>query len=164
MPWTILSTTTAWLKTHRHFWTECSIVHIEICRKPLLKADRIVRQRSRASATSAVTEWTIWRRARPSSRSSPSPTPSRTSRAPGPPGLPDRWPLWPPDTVLDLFVGSGTTILAAEKVGRRAFAMDIDPKYADVAVRRWQAVSGRDAVHEESGMTFDELRPRKKST
>ena len=63
----------------------------------------------------------------------------------------------PGDAVLDLFVGSGTTILAAEKVGRRALAMEIDPKYADVAVRRWQAVTGRDAVYEDSDMTFDEL-------
>lgn len=61
------------------------------------------------------------------------------------------------DYVLDTFVGSGTTILAAEKVGRRALAMEIDPKYADVAVRRWQKITGRDAVHVDTGKCFQEL-------
>ena len=61
------------------------------------------------------------------------------------------------DFVLDTFVGSGTTILAAEKVGRRALAMEIEPKYADIAVRRWQAFTGREAVHVETGLSFDEL-------
>ncbi len=61
------------------------------------------------------------------------------------------------EIVLDTFVGSGTTLLAAEKVGRRALAMEIEPKYADVTIRRWQAFTGRDAVHVETGLTFDEL-------
>lgn len=59
--------------------------------------------------------------------------------------------------VLDTFAGSGTTILAGEKVGRRVLAMEIEPKYADVAVRRWQAFTGRDAVHIETGFTFEAL-------
>ena len=63
----------------------------------------------------------------------------------------------PGDAVLDLFCGSGTTLLAAEKVGRHALVMEIDPKYADVAVRRWQAATGRDAVDAVTGVTFDEL-------
>ncbi len=48
--------------------------------------------------------------------------------------------------ILDAFAGSGTTIIAAEQVGRRAFCMEIDPRYADMIVRRWQAFTTRDAV------------------
>jgi DNA modification methylase len=59
--------------------------------------------------------------------------------------------------VLDAFAGSGTTIMAAEQLGRRAFCMEIDPRYADVAIRRWQAVTKRDAVLEATGQTFDQL-------
>ena len=60
-------------------------------------------------------------------------------------------------TVLDTFSGSGTTILAAERVGRRAFALELEPHFVDVALRRWQAVSGRDAIHIASGRSFDEI-------
>jgi DNA modification methylase len=60
------------------------------------------------------------------------------------------------DIVLDTFCGSGTTILAAERVGRRAYALEIEPRFVDVAVRRWQAFARRDAVHAETGLTFDE--------
>jgi hypothetical protein len=59
--------------------------------------------------------------------------------------------------VLDTFCGSGTTILAAERVGRRGYGLEIDPRYVDVAVRRWQAFSGRDALHVGSGLTFEEV-------
>lgn len=62
----------------------------------------------------------------------------------------------PRDIVLDTFCGSGTTILAAERVGRRAYAMEIEPTYVDVAIRRWQAITGKDAFHAETGLTFDE--------
>jgi DNA modification methylase len=61
------------------------------------------------------------------------------------------------DIVLDPFMGSGTTILAAEKVGRRAFGLELDPLYVDVAVRRWQAFTKRDAVLASTGQTFDEV-------
>lgn len=61
------------------------------------------------------------------------------------------------DIVLDAFAGSGTTILAAERLGRRAFCLELDPVYADVAIRRWQTYTGRDAVLEETGETFDDL-------
>lgn len=61
------------------------------------------------------------------------------------------------DIVLDVFAGSGTTILAAERVGRIAYAMDIDPLYVDVAVRRFQRLTGRSAVHADLQCTFDEL-------
>jgi DNA modification methylase len=58
--------------------------------------------------------------------------------------------------VLDTFCGSGTTILAAERVGRRGYRLEIHPRYVDVAVRRWQAFSGRDALND-SGLTFEEI-------
>jgi DNA modification methylase len=48
--------------------------------------------------------------------------------------------------VYDPFVGSGTTIVAAEREGRGCYALDIDPGYCDVSVRRWERVSGRQAV------------------
>jgi DNA modification methylase len=59
--------------------------------------------------------------------------------------------------VIDTFSGSGTTLLAAERVGRKARAMDLDPRYVDVAIRRWQAFTGRDAIHADSGLTFGEI-------
>jgi DNA modification methylase len=59
--------------------------------------------------------------------------------------------------VLDVFAGSGSTIMAAEQVSRRAFCMEIDPAYADVTIRRWQRVTGRDAILEKTGQTFEEL-------
>jgi DNA modification methylase len=61
------------------------------------------------------------------------------------------------NVVLDSFCGSGTTILAAERVGRRACGLEIEPRFVDLAVRRWQAFTRRDAIHDESGRTFDEL-------
>ena len=60
------------------------------------------------------------------------------------------------DIVLDTFSGAGTTILAAERVGRRAYSVELEPKYVDVAIRRWQAFTRRDAVHIETGQTFEE--------
>jgi DNA modification methylase len=61
------------------------------------------------------------------------------------------------DVVLDPFLGAGTTVLAADRVGRRAYGIEIDPLYVDVAVRRWQAATKADAVLEGSGKTFDEV-------
>jgi DNA modification methylase len=61
------------------------------------------------------------------------------------------------DVVLDTFSGSGTTILAAERVGRHARALEIEPRFVDVAIRRWQAFTRRDAHHAESGLSFDEI-------
>jgi DNA modification methylase len=68
------------------------------------------------------------------------------------------------DVVLDLFGGSGTTLVAAETAGRRARVMELDPKYADVIIRRWEAMSGKEATHEALGLTFRSLsfgRPEK---
>jgi len=61
------------------------------------------------------------------------------------------------DVVLDLFGGSGTTLIAAETTRRRARLTELDPRYADVIIRRWEAVSGRQAVHEGFGQTFQSL-------
>jgi DNA modification methylase len=61
------------------------------------------------------------------------------------------------DIVLDPFLGSGATLIAAEKVGRRCFGMELDPQYVDLAIRRWQAWTGADAIHEETGLTFNAL-------
>lgn len=61
------------------------------------------------------------------------------------------------EIVLDPFMGSGTTILAAERVGRRGYGLELDPRYVDAAIRRWQAYTRRDAVLNDSGETFDEV-------
>jgi DNA modification methylase len=53
------------------------------------------------------------------------------------------------DLVLDLFLGSGTTLLAAERTGRRFRGLDIDPVYADVAIDRWMAATGPEPHLEE---------------
>jgi DNA modification methylase len=61
------------------------------------------------------------------------------------------------DTILDTFAGSGTTLIAAEKTGRLARVIELDPRYCDVIVRRWQGWSGKQARHEESGRAFDDV-------
>lgn len=59
--------------------------------------------------------------------------------------------------VLDLFGGSGTTMIAAEKNGRVARLMELDPRYCDVIVKRWQEFTGQHATLEGDGRTFDEI-------
>jgi len=61
------------------------------------------------------------------------------------------------DVVLDTFSGSGTTVMAAERVGRHARALEIEPRFVDVAIRRWQAFTRRDAFHAESRLSFDKI-------
>jgi DNA modification methylase len=61
------------------------------------------------------------------------------------------------DVVLDPFMGVGSTILAAERVGRRAYGIEIDPLYVDAAIRRWQAATKADATLEGTDNTFDEV-------
>jgi len=61
------------------------------------------------------------------------------------------------DLVLDLFLGSGSTLIAAEKTGRRCYGTELDPKYVDVIIKRWQEYTGKQAIHVESGKTFNEL-------
>jgi DNA modification methylase len=62
----------------------------------------------------------------------------------------------PGEAVYDPFLGSGTTLIAAEMSGRVCYGLELDAAYVDVAVRRWQRFTGRDAVHEGSSQSFDE--------
>ena len=59
--------------------------------------------------------------------------------------------------ILDPFGGSGTTLMAAERTGRRSRLIELDPLYVDVAVRRWQSLTGDQAVHTGTGRTFAEI-------
>jgi DNA modification methylase len=65
--------------------------------------------------------------------------------------------------VLDPFAGSGTTVIAAEKTGRQARAIEIDPYYCDVAIRRWQAYTGKNAVHADTGQFFEDHEARNRA-
>jgi DNA modification methylase len=60
----------------------------------------------------------------------------------------------PGENVLDLFGGSGSTLVACEQTGRNGFAVEIDGPYADVIVKRWQRLTGKEAVLEETGQSF----------
>lgn len=59
--------------------------------------------------------------------------------------------------VYEPFGGSGSTLIACEKTGRTARLMELDPKYCDVIVRRWQDFTGQQATLEATGQTFDEV-------
>jgi DNA modification methylase len=61
------------------------------------------------------------------------------------------------DIILDAFSGSGTTIVAAEQTGRRCHAIEIDPRYVDVAIRRWQSLTGGKATLSGTDITFDQV-------
>ncbi len=60
------------------------------------------------------------------------------------------------DVVLDAFVGSGTTIIAAERTSRRCYGIELDPRYVDTAVVRWQRLTGHEA-HNGNGQTFQQV-------
>ena len=64
------------------------------------------------------------------------------------------------DIVLDSFGGSGTTLIAAEKNGRYSRLMELDPKYCDVIIKRWQDFTGQEAIHAETGKKFNDLQTR----
>ena len=59
--------------------------------------------------------------------------------------------------VVDCFCGTGTTIIAAEKLGRIGYGIELDPKYCDVIIKRWQDFTGKQATLEESGKTYDDI-------
>jgi DNA modification methylase len=61
------------------------------------------------------------------------------------------------DIVLDAFLGSGTTVIAAERTGRRCYGLELDPAYVDTIIRRWQAQTGQSAHHAATGRSFDDL-------
>jgi DNA modification methylase len=67
----------------------------------------------------------------------------------------------PGGLVLDPFCGSGTILIAAERTGRKARAIEIDPQYVDVAVRRWQTYTGKRATLAASGQSFEEIQEQR---
>jgi DNA modification methylase len=67
------------------------------------------------------------------------------------------------DIVLDPFLGSGTTLLAAQRIGRHCYGMELDPAYIDTTVRRWQNMTGEDAVDAVTGKTFTQKEARSKT-
>lgn len=66
--------------------------------------------------------------------------------------------------VFEPFGGSGSTLIACEKHGRMARLMELDPKYCDVIIKRWQDFTGEDAIHEESGKPYQEIASVSKPT
>jgi hypothetical protein len=64
----------------------------------------------------------------------------------------------PDGLVYDPFLGSGTTLIAAEQLGRKCYGMEISPQYCDVIVKRWQDFTGKKARHADTNMTFEEHR------
>jgi DNA modification methylase len=64
--------------------------------------------------------------------------------------------------VLDAFGGSGSTLIAAQKTGRRARLAELDPLYVDRVVRRWQAHANDDAILKTTGETFDQVARRRR--
>ncbi len=67
----------------------------------------------------------------------------------------------PGQSVYEPFMGSGTTLIAAESISRVAFGMEIDPTYVDVAVERWQKFTGRQATLEGDGRTFEQIKAQR---
>jgi DNA modification methylase len=61
------------------------------------------------------------------------------------------------DIVLDPFLGSGTTLIACEKLQRFCYGIELDPKYCDVIIKRWQQFTGKEAIHEQSGKTYNSI-------
>jgi len=61
------------------------------------------------------------------------------------------------EVVLDAFLGSGTSVIAAERTGRRCYGLELDPLYADAIIRRWQAFTNTTACHAASGKSFSQL-------
>lgn len=68
------------------------------------------------------------------------------------------------EAVYDPFLGSGTTLIAAELTGRVCYGLEIDPHYVDVIVTRWQDLTGKKAVLEDDGRTFDQVAEERKQT
>jgi DNA modification methylase len=63
----------------------------------------------------------------------------------------------PGDSVYDPFCGSGTTIIAAERTGRKCLACELNPVYCDAIIRRWEQETGERAIRESDGLAFDDL-------
>ena len=67
----------------------------------------------------------------------------------------------PGQAVFDPFMGSGTTLIAAETIGRVCFGIELNPAYVDVAIERWQSFTGANAVLAETGETFTDLKAKR---
>jgi DNA modification methylase len=67
----------------------------------------------------------------------------------------------PGQAVFEPFMGSGTTLIAAETTGRVCYGIELNPTYVDVAIERWQAFTGKEAVLAESGETFGTLKSQR---
>jgi len=65
------------------------------------------------------------------------------------------------EIVLDAVAGTGTTLIAAERVGRIGYAVEFDPFYVDLAIRRWQDYTGKTALFERSMLSFAEIQGKK---
>ena len=63
--------------------------------------------------------------------------------------------------VLDAFTGSGTTLLAAEKTGRRGYGIELDPHFVDLVIKRFGEVYGLAAIHSQSGLSFDQVKAQR---
>lgn len=61
------------------------------------------------------------------------------------------------DIVLDLFLGSGTSVIAAERTGRACFGSELDERYVDVIIKRWQALTSKDAILESTGESYEQI-------
>jgi len=62
------------------------------------------------------------------------------------------------DVITDAFLGSGSTLIAAHKTGRKCYGMELDPKYCDVIIKRWEEFTGKKATHAESGKDYETLK------
>ena len=65
------------------------------------------------------------------------------------------------DAVLDAFLGSGSTLIAAERTGRSCYGIELDPVYVDTAIQRWQRYTGDHAVHAVTGTKFNDAVPKR---
>ena len=66
------------------------------------------------------------------------------------------------DLVVDAFLGSGTTLIAAERTGRVCYGVEIDSAYVDATIRRWERFTGLEAIHSKTGRSFKDLEKEKK--
>lgn len=66
-----------------------------------------------------------------------------------------------PSIILDLFLGSGSTLIACEKTNRKCYGMELDERYCDVIIKRWEKFTGKDAILEGTGETYKELENKK---
>jgi DNA modification methylase len=67
------------------------------------------------------------------------------------------------EIILDLFGGSGTTLIAAERTGRQARLLELEPRYVDVTIQRFEKLVRTDAIHADSGLTYTEMVERRRA-